>query len=438
MYKSLGNKIKQARKELHITQTQLAGQDMTKSMISQIENNVATPSMKNLKRIADRLNKPVSFFIEENMGNEILPLNTIKSKMNNITLLMNNLNYDEAVEELNILLSTYNFTNYGKLHGDILYKLGECLGYMNLFDKCEKQLDKAIRIYDENQLFSNSAMAYMEKMNKHLNDFNYQACLPILERAMDKYNSTIIKDYLFELNYLFVKAMVYSGLGDFENAIKLLDDAVALSNEKNIYYNSDLIHQTLACINLICKNYSSFIYNIKKAEQFSLFTEDTFRLSLIHLNYAEYEIIKSNPNRALDYLNLIKHPRKDLQVFYTLEKAKIHYLLENYDKSLALFDTINYKDIEVNKLHKYDYLFMWSSKIYHGLALMKIGKLKEALEQMNIGISKLEVFRNSIYHVFAYKSISELFNLLHDYKTAFKYLKLANDMEKSLEGLPYK
>ncbi|GMQ64830.1 helix-turn-helix domain-containing protein [Vallitalea maricola] len=438
MYTTIGNKIKQVRKELHITQTQLAGQDMTKSMISQIENGMATPSMKNLIKIADRLNKPVSFFLEENIDNNTLPIKKIQAKMNEITILIDNLEYNEAVEELKDLLSTYNFYNHGKLHGDILFKLGECLGELNLFDESEKHLDKAIKIYDENQLYSDSAMAYMEKMNKYLNDFNYEACLSILKNAMDKYNSTIIKDYLFELRFLFVEAMIYSGLGNFDYAIKKLENAVSLSAQNHIYYNSDTIYQTLACINLICKNYSSFLYNIKKAEQFSLFTEDTFRLSLIYLNYAEYEIINHNPDKALDYLNQIKDPRKDLKVFYTLEKAKVAYLLQDYDESLALFESINYKEIDVRKLHKYDYLFMWSAKIYHGLTLMKIGKLEEALKQMNIGISKFEVFRNSIYHIFAYKSISELYNLLHDYKTAFKYLKSANDMEESLEGLPYR
>lgn len=52
MDSSLGNKIKALRKELKMTQSQLAEPEMTKSMVSQIENGQAMPSMKNLQFIA--------------------------------------------------------------------------------------------------------------------------------------------------------------------------------------------------------------------------------------------------------------------------------------------------------------------------------------------------------------------------------------------------
>lgn len=65
MKKSLGEKIKNLRKEMKLTQTDLAGNEMTKSMLSQIENNLATPSMKNLLYIASKLGKPASYFLED-------------------------------------------------------------------------------------------------------------------------------------------------------------------------------------------------------------------------------------------------------------------------------------------------------------------------------------------------------------------------------------
>ena len=62
MTQKLGDKIKLLRKELNMTQSELAGNEMTKSMLSQIENNSAMPSMKNLQYLAARLGKPVSYF----------------------------------------------------------------------------------------------------------------------------------------------------------------------------------------------------------------------------------------------------------------------------------------------------------------------------------------------------------------------------------------
>lgn len=48
-----------------MTQADLAGDDFTKSFISQIEKNQARPSLRSLQIFAQRLNRPVSFFLDE-------------------------------------------------------------------------------------------------------------------------------------------------------------------------------------------------------------------------------------------------------------------------------------------------------------------------------------------------------------------------------------
>ena len=58
----IGEKIKKVREELGISQRQLAGEDITRAYISLIENGHATPSEKILRIIANRLQKPMSFF----------------------------------------------------------------------------------------------------------------------------------------------------------------------------------------------------------------------------------------------------------------------------------------------------------------------------------------------------------------------------------------
>ncbi|TKI91423.1 helix-turn-helix transcriptional regulator, partial [Bacillus wiedmannii] len=62
---TLGEKIKTLRKEKKLTQTELAGSELTKSMLSQIENGKATPSMKTLQYIAKKLGCETSFLLAE-------------------------------------------------------------------------------------------------------------------------------------------------------------------------------------------------------------------------------------------------------------------------------------------------------------------------------------------------------------------------------------
>lgn len=61
----LGEKLRQARLAAGFSQRQLCGDVITRNMLSQIENGTASPSMSTLRCLAERLNKPVSFFLEE-------------------------------------------------------------------------------------------------------------------------------------------------------------------------------------------------------------------------------------------------------------------------------------------------------------------------------------------------------------------------------------
>lgn len=61
----LGERLKQARTEAGLSQRQLCGEEITRNMLSQIESGKARPSMQTLTYLAQKLGKPVSYFLEE-------------------------------------------------------------------------------------------------------------------------------------------------------------------------------------------------------------------------------------------------------------------------------------------------------------------------------------------------------------------------------------
>ena len=63
----LGKKLRQARLEAGLSQRQLCGDMITRNMLSQIENGSANPSMATLQYLAGQLNKPVSYFLLEDV-----------------------------------------------------------------------------------------------------------------------------------------------------------------------------------------------------------------------------------------------------------------------------------------------------------------------------------------------------------------------------------
>ena len=62
---NLGEKLRNARQEAGFSQRQLCGDRITRNMLSQIESGAASPSVTTLRYLAERLGKPVSYFLDE-------------------------------------------------------------------------------------------------------------------------------------------------------------------------------------------------------------------------------------------------------------------------------------------------------------------------------------------------------------------------------------
>ena len=60
---TLGQRIRQARIDRGMTQKQLVGDHITRNMLSKIENDSATPSVRTLEYIASRLSLPAGYFM---------------------------------------------------------------------------------------------------------------------------------------------------------------------------------------------------------------------------------------------------------------------------------------------------------------------------------------------------------------------------------------
>lgn len=61
----IGARLRQARLEMGLSQRELCGERITRNMLSLIENGSARPSMDTLSYLAERLQRPVSYFLGE-------------------------------------------------------------------------------------------------------------------------------------------------------------------------------------------------------------------------------------------------------------------------------------------------------------------------------------------------------------------------------------
>lgn len=67
----IGEKIKQLRSEKMMTQSELAGDVITRNMLSSIENGSAQPSLATLRHIAAKLNVPMGYLLADGQDEKI-------------------------------------------------------------------------------------------------------------------------------------------------------------------------------------------------------------------------------------------------------------------------------------------------------------------------------------------------------------------------------
>ena len=69
---TLGEKLKKARLERGLTQSQVCGEHITRNMLSQLENDLASPSVRTLEHLADALGVSVGWLLESDPVREKL------------------------------------------------------------------------------------------------------------------------------------------------------------------------------------------------------------------------------------------------------------------------------------------------------------------------------------------------------------------------------
>lgn len=67
---TMGSRIRAARLERGLSQRQLAGDEITRNMLSALEHDGANPSVSTLKYLSEKLDKPISYFLGEEAPGE--------------------------------------------------------------------------------------------------------------------------------------------------------------------------------------------------------------------------------------------------------------------------------------------------------------------------------------------------------------------------------
>ncbi|PFQ29293.1 helix-turn-helix domain-containing protein [Bacillus cereus] len=391
---TLGEKIKTLRKEKKLTQTDLAGSELTKSMLSQIENGKATPSMKTLQYIAEKLECEMSFLLEEDEG-EIVEL------IQKMEPLIKANKCDEVYKTLLPIVQTElpSTLNTARLYKQFL--TGAVI--MNDYH-IEYYVETAVSIFEKYTLYRESTETKLLFYYMLFKRKKYKECLQMIATIRDEYKAKNLEmDLITHIQLYLKEAIILLAYGNYEKCEKVILDALAFSKKHQVYYKTDEFYRILSYQKVITADKEQYLYYIKKSEQFAIFTEDILSIAIIDILKAYYyNTITNEYTIALKHLEQFREKLKDEPIFqedglYYLEKGKSLYGLKRYKEALAI---LKHAIIPDYMSHPLDQSWVLTAGSYRALCYIELQDKKSALKEAKEAVQAIDSYPDSIFTSF--------------------------------------
>ncbi|PIE96029.1 transcriptional regulator [Bacillus fungorum] len=391
---TLGEKIKALRKEKKLTQTALAGSELTKSMLSQIENGKATPSMKTLQYIAEKLECETSFLLEED-EDEIVEL------IQKMEQLIKANKCDKVYETLlPIVQKELPLTlNTARLYKQFITGAAIMKDY-----NIESFVEKATSIFEKYTLYRDSTETKLTFSYTLFSRKKYEECLQLIALIRDDYEANHLEmDLIIHIRLCLKEAIILLACGKYEECEKIILKALAFSKKHQVYYKTDEFYRILSYQKVMMADKEQYLHYIKKSEQFAIFTEDTLSVAIVDILKAYYyNTITKEYTIALEHVEQFREKLKDEPIFkedglYYLEKGKSLYGLKRYKEALEI---LKHATIPDYMSHPLDQSWLLTAGSYRALCYIELQDKKSALKEAKEAVQAINGYPDSIFTSF--------------------------------------
>ena len=433
---ALGERIKESRKKLKLTQEALGGGIFTKSYISQIERGIITPSVKALEILANRLDKPLSFLLEDN---------SIPTYDSSLLLDAKNLyyrgKYESSLKLYNEILSTNDeainketipiYYNIAKLHLK-LNNFNDAINHCNIFIN---------RIDIHNNIYGYKSYLLIGHAYYNLN--NKEKSLEFLlkvEKILDNNSFHITTSKLLKL-YKYI-GKLYGILSNTDLSIDYFKKAIYISKKENLI-TSDVLYslRALSDIYWLKRDNIKTIKYLDELLPLHNYFIDHDNLPSIYSKYAMIHFDNGNFEKSEEFLNKLYNTLPNINdsflksenlAYYYLYMGKLLQIKGNLDmalvKVLEALKEVTIKNPSIEMLQCRGIILLNTSKFYYDTKDSN-NALKLALEAEEIlRGTGLTSFLAELYRLMAkiYISLNRVEIAEVCYDEAFKIL---NDKE---------
>lgn len=400
---TLGERIRKLRKQKSLTLEALAGDQLTKGMLSLIENGKANPSMESLNYIAQQLDVDTTELLEEVSSTELRELleqveELYKVKFEDLTV---------EIQQVIALIKPYA----DKL--PLTYESARLLDLYSrsLFSEKLKEwqhyFDRSIEMYSKLNFANQRAkMIFFFAMTKYTEHQYAEALKIIIEERKHLEKTNVLLDPIIRLEIDYYETILYFATGESEKARVVMNNAIKFSRERRIFYLTDDLYRMAAFNACITKNDQDREYYSSKLKHYAAFADH--KLSEIFCNILEahyYNSYAYNFEKALNIIDTIfNEPKIELvnTSFLYPEKGKALYGLGKTEEALFWFEQ---HKIPPYLHHPFDLSMQYEIDSYKSLCYLKLGRNKDALHHAKLASENIASMPHTPYKDFVNETL---------------------------------
>lgn len=419
---TLGERIKERRKIIGLTQSDLAGSNLSSGMVSLIERNLTNPSLKTIEQLSEKLGVSVNYLL----NNEETDINNIENKQISLNMLKGLIKAQKFEEAERILKEVNSQGEIDSTLAGMYYKLK---GELELE---KKEFNLAIDSFEQALLYLNPyelneyVDVYYHLANCYVKIENFRKSIELsLQGILLLNTSHTDTNVLLKLKLLYLQSYSYCRIREFKKGLQVIEEAKEIMNETNCYYNEGMYCMLSGLAYLYLKEFDKGIEQTERS--IGLLNKDTQYLQVIGCStnlgilYRETKNYERSIKSLEDSLLLSKTRKLDWSIWNNnLELAITFYRNDDIEKSQKICEEslVQIKDSNVLKIK----MMLLLSKIK-----LDQDKNGEALLYVNEAKKEALIIEDSTLMAKCYVIKAEILKKQQLYEEAF------NEIRKSVQ-----
>lgn len=422
----LGNKIRLARKEKGLTQKQLSDGNISRRMISLLENNLINPPLEILKYIAIKLDKPLSYFLSESWSLGISYENFIIE----LEELLLAVQYEEIIQKVkefticygNIeehLLNNRSLGIYYTILGITYFYLDRALA-PNYFYKAIETLDGT-----NSSIYICKCHHYMALINHSIK--NYVAMQNHLLRANALITNVALDSIYLKINISYNLALAYFYQCEFAKAIELTSAVFNYCNKYDLYVGFGELNRLASHCYKYMNQLDDAILWTSNAINYYLLSNNTTLLHRCYINLCILYRAKKDQDNALYYIE------KAIRYFeQTNNRPKL--INSQIEKVITLFefdsDPCFIKDLINVTIGLPDISNSSRGELLSVLGIIELRQKNypKALELLSNSEALVINEAQSDMNIFIYNGLQEIYEIIGDSQNSALYKKKSDEL----------